>query len=468
VSSPLGSSPDEDYHLVSIWCAQGIRPHMCEPGMTELSRIVPLEIYANQCFAAQPDRAAVCYTIPELGETDRGNFMGYYPNGFYLLMSLLTGPVAATSVILMRLLNSLIFAGGLAALLALIPQSRRANYMLGSLMALVPLGMFTVASVNPSSWAIISATLLFASAVEFVRATDRRRRIGLGILCAAAFAIGVASRADAAAYAGLAIVLAWLSTVKFTRKALIYGGVAALALIVGTVWAVSLGSGAGLFNIPPLRPEDLPSGWFQRLQELPGFYTDTFRRGLGWLDTRTKPSAWALATVSYFAAIFWGLRRVRWRKAVSLGLVVFLGAAVPVFITTARHTLLAEALQQRYFLPLMIMAAMIALAEDNPDGPELNRAQAWLIVVVLTIANSSALHTNLRRYITGMDGHWFNLNIGMQWWWTLTTPWVPPPMVFWSVGSVAFMGVLVVAVMSGLKGRDEPDLASTTARRALI
>jgi hypothetical protein len=159
---------------------------------------------------------------------------------------------------------------------------------------------------------------------------------------------------------------------------------------------------------------------------------------------------------------------VRWRKAVSLGLVVFLGAAVPVFITTARHTLLAEALQQRYFLPLMIMAAMIALAEDNPDGPELNRAQAWLIVVVLTIANSSALHTNLRRYITGMDGHWFNLNIGMQWWWTLTTPWVPPPMVFWSVGSVAFMGVLVVAVMSGLKGRDEPDLASTTARRALI
>ena len=30
VSSPPGSSPDEDYHMGSIWCAGGIEAGVCE------------------------------------------------------------------------------------------------------------------------------------------------------------------------------------------------------------------------------------------------------------------------------------------------------------------------------------------------------------------------------------------------------------------------------------------------------
>jgi len=29
VASPVGASPDEDYHLVSIWCSHGERPGLC-------------------------------------------------------------------------------------------------------------------------------------------------------------------------------------------------------------------------------------------------------------------------------------------------------------------------------------------------------------------------------------------------------------------------------------------------------
>jgi hypothetical protein len=397
-------------------------------------------------------------------QTDHGNFVGYYPNGFYLVMSFFVSPVLEYSVIAMRLLNCLIFATGLSALLGLSAPGRRTNYMIASFVGFVPLGMFTVASINPSSWAITSATLLWAAAVEFVRTTNQRHRYGLVALCAIAFLLGMSARADSAAYAGLAIALAWLVTTKFTRRTLAYGIVVVGVFAGAAFWAFSLGSAGSLFGSAPVRPEDIPSGWWQRLQDLPGFYFDTFTRGLGWLDTYMRSGTWALAGVGYFAAIFWGLRRVRWRKAVSLGLLVVLGAAVPLFITTARHTLLAETLQQRYFLPLMIMVAMIALAEDNPDGPELNRAQAWLVIVALAIANGNALHTNLRRYITGLDGKWFNLNISMQWWWS----WAPPPMVVFGVGAAAFMGAVAVAALTGLRERDEPGPEAPPPRRALL
>lgn len=466
ISSPPGSSPDEDFHLVSAWCAWGTREGLCTPGSTPDSRIVPSAIvHAPGCFAFSSKEAGDCPKYPgQFEETIKGNFASYYPNGSYLVAGLFAGPSIDQSVVMIRLFNSALYAVGLTALLFLAAPQRRSNYMLGSLITLVPLGMFTVASVNPSSWAITSATLVWASAVEFARAEDRRRRIGLATLCALAFAIGLSARADAAAYAGLAIVLAWLATAKMSRRTMIYGGIAAVALAVGAFWAVSLGSGAAFFNIPPARPEDIPSGWWQRLQDLPGFYFDTFSRGLGWLDTYMRSGTWALAGVGYFTAIFWGLRRVRWRKAVSLSLLLVLGAAVPLFITTARHTLLTETLQQRYFLPLMIMMAMIALAEDNPDGPELHRAQAWVVVLALTIANANALHTNLRRYITGLDGKWFNLNINMQWWWY----WAPPPMVVFGVGSAAFLGAVALAALTGLRERDEPEPATITARRALL
>jgi hypothetical protein len=465
ISSPPGSSPDEDFHLVSIWCAQGQREGFCYFTSSSATRTVPADLIHTTCYAFHPNKAAVCPTNPiELYETSRGNFVGYYPNGFYLLMSVFAGASIEQSVVAMRLLNSLVFALCLGGLLYLTPPSRRANYILGSLVTLVPLGMFTVASINPSSWAITSATVLWASGVEFVHAPNRRRRIALGALCAAAFVIGLSARADAAAYAGLAVVLAWLATAKLARRTLWFGAVGGVVCVGAVVWAASLGSFAGLFNLPLARPEELPSGWWQRLQDLPGFYIGAFSRGLGWLDTPMRFATWVPASIAYFGAIFWGVRRVRWRKAVCMSLLLVLGTVVPIVLATARHALISEVLQQRYFLPLMIMMAMIALAEDNPDGPELGRAQAWVVVLALTIANANALHTNLRRYITGLDGKWFNLNINMQWWWS----WAPPPMVVFGVGAAAFMGAVAVAALTGLRERDAPGPEAPAPRRALL
>ena len=109
VASPPGSSPDEDYHLVSAWCALGTREGFCEPGSSPTTRVVPLDLLRAPCYAFQPTESGNCPADPgETIDTDRGNFVGYYPNGFYTFMGLFASSSLAGSVIVMRLANSLI------------------------------------------------------------------------------------------------------------------------------------------------------------------------------------------------------------------------------------------------------------------------------------------------------------------------------------------------------------------------
>jgi len=408
--------------------------------------VVPADLLKAPCYAFHPTMSGDCpLGDSQLVETDRGNFVGYYPNGFYALMGVFAGPSVELSVLLMRATNSAIYAGGLAALLWLARPGQRPNYMLGAMIPIVPLGTFTIASINPSSWAITSATLVWASVVEFIRATDRSRRIWLGVLGLFAIGLGLASRADGAAYAALAIGLAWLATAKIGRRTLIYGGIAAVTMAGALVWALSLGSAGVLTSITPVNPTQPKGGWLQRLQDLPGFYAGVFgSRGLGWLDTSIRSATWALAGAAFVAVIFWGLRNCGWRKAASLAAIASVGTVLPILIATLRYATVAETLQPRYFLPLLVMTGMIAVSEDNDDGLQLHLAQALLVSLSLGVAHGNALHTNMRRYLTGIDKKWFNLNTDVEWWWS----WAPPPMLVFGIGTVGFVLAAVIASLN--------------------
>lgn len=467
LASPPGSSPDEDFHLVSAWCALGDREGLCAPGSVTTTRVVPMDLLLTPCYAFQPEVSGAC----ELGsgqtiETDRFNFMSYYPNGFHMFMGLFASPSIVGSVLAMRVVNSAIYAASLAALLFLVDPGRRENYMIGALIPLVPLGVFVVASVNPSGWAVTSATLVWASAAEFFRAKERSRRIALGVLCLFGIFLGMAARADAAAYAALAIGLAWLCTMKMTRRTLIYGAGVGVVALGALVWSLSLGSASRLGSIEPINPKQPRSGWLGRLQDLAEFYAGAFgTRGLGWLDTSLRSATWALAGGVFVAAVFWGLRKAGWRKITSLSLIATIAAIVPITISTLRYATLQATLQPRYFLPLIVLAGMIAVSEDNDDGPQLHPFQAVLVVLAMGIAHGNALHTNMRRYLTGIDKKWFNLNRDVEWWWS----WAPPPMVFFSVAALSFFAALAVFAVAQHRATDEP-LGEPTSlpRRAII
>jgi hypothetical protein len=72
----------------------------------------------------------------------------------------------------------------------------------------------------------------------------------------------------------------------------------------------------------------------------------------------------------------------------------------------------------------------------------LSRGQLWLIGIGLIGANAISLHTNLRRYLTGLDENQVSLNFEIEWWWVQRPSpdavlWLSPNYV-WLAGSLAF------------------------------
>ena len=166
VASPVGASPDDDFHLASIWCGLGERPGLCEPGDTPDARTVPKALLtASQGFAYRQDDSAACELPPadEMVSSTRGNFTGTYPPVFYAAMGVMASDDIPTSVIWMRIVNAGLFVGLVSLLTWLVPTGLRKLALWPVMLTIVPLGMF----IDGLSLLLILAPLFHPIVTEF-------------------------------------------------------------------------------------------------------------------------------------------------------------------------------------------------------------------------------------------------------------------------------------------------------------
>jgi hypothetical protein len=90
----------------------------------------------------------------------------------------------------------------------------------------------------------------------------------------------------------------------------------------------------------------------------------------------------------------------------------------------------------------MILFAGLAVLSVRSRPFRLARAQFVPVVALLAVGESVALYMNMRRYITGSEGHDASLNANMEWWWNISIS----PMAVWIMGSVAFAALLIIMV----------------------
>lgn len=471
-SSPVGSSPDEDYHLASIWCAAGDRTSLCEESGDPAARFVPLAFTNDPCYSRDSTEAATCqegaFTDPELVLSTRGNFVGAYPPVFYGTMSVLATDDVNTSVLMMRMLNATIFVALVTALAVLLPRQHRVAAVGSFLVSVVPLGMFLIPSVNPSSWAVIGVGASWIALLGYVD-SDGRRRWLLGGLAAVGVIMAAGARADAGVYAVLGIaavlVLRAARTRAFAIASILPVALAVLALVLALA-AGQLGSAAqgfGGVNTPsgggsgPTVPGgptggtgstgglglglalsnllDVPSLWAGAL----GFWS------LGWFDT-PLPAVVAFAGVGVYVAVaFSGLAHVDVRKA----LVFAAGAAavwlIPTWTLTRGGDQVGAQVQPRYILPIIIVLAGVALLSVGGRWLRLSLAQRWLVGLALWGTQSLSLYTNIRRYVTGNDVRAISLDSRLEWWWAG----LPGPMLLWVTASIAWGAILVLLLRRG-------------------
>jgi hypothetical protein len=461
LASPMGSSPDDDFHLTSIWCANASKTYDCAPGKTAATRIVPEALVRSACYIREPGKSAACqYTDFTLNpkptvETGRGNFLGGYPPLYYATMNLFVGPNILFSVVLMRFMNILLFVGLGSALFALLPRFRRPVFVWGWLVSTIPLGVFLVASNNPSSWAIIGVGTSWLALLGYFETTGKRK-IGLGTVFVAGTLMAAGSRSDAAAYAvvGIAIVvfLTFVRNKRYLLEAILPAAMVVvcglyflsanqfLTVVYGFSGDATATAVSGTATSVAQQPDPLSLAAFNLLN-VPSLWAGVFGSwSLGWFDT-DLPAVVAMGSLACFVCVaFLGFGRLTKRKAVALAAVGIILIVLPVYVLTKGGDRVGVEVQPRYLLPLIVLFIGVLLLSTRGRPVRFTRGQVWLIVTTLAIVQFVSLQTDMRRYITGVGHEGWNLDAGVQWWWNIGLS----PMFVLIVGSIAYAGMVAI------------------------
>src|SRR5674476_793864 len=123
---------------------------------------------------------------------------------------------------------------GLLLVLAAAPPTRR---LMASAIAstYVPMGMFLVASINPSSWAVVGVTTTAFAFHSYWMAETRPRVLANAGLAAVGVAMSASARADAALFAALAALALLVLHLGAVRRHLVRLVLPAVAVVVAAV-----------------------------------------------------------------------------------------------------------------------------------------------------------------------------------------------------------------------------------------
>lgn len=456
ISSPIGSSPDDNFHLTSIWCATN-NADACvvtDGQAPDIEALVPVQLFNQGCFAFQQQVSGACVDVPDdtLGAANWFN-VGLYPPVFYRAMSIFVGSDIWRSIVVMRMasMTAVIALFGLAAWVA---RPLRTSQLVAWSVAAIPLGIFLFASTNPSGWGIAGVAAMWPATYALVTAAswlDGAKAFGVMALAA----VAASARGDTAAMASVVAVatVAIFWARGTTRIAQVLAALAVSCLLA----AVFLSSSQTASLQEGLDSDLIGSGMtllWNNILQLPSLWAAAFgvTFSLGWFDTVMPPLAWFPVFAAVSGLVLIGVARAGIRRGLLLGVVAGMAVVLPLLLLQRSGAAVGDLVQPRYILPLVFVFVGVALAPlERPLM--LTGQQRWLLTLLMSLAASAALHVQLRRYVTGTDVVSPNLNLNPEW----TVP-VLSPMAIWALGTLASCTLFAV-VFSLLHTRNR----STTA-----
>ena len=471
-SSPVGASPDDDFHIANIYCSAGLAE--C---VEEGERVKP-------CFAAQPYVAGECQrdglgTIPR----SEGMVLNYYPPLYNTLMSNLVGENIADTVRSVRLANVTVAVAMIVGSIVLSRRSLRVAVATGWVVFAVPLTVFMASSISPNAWSILGIGAMWGPALSYLT-EDTKRKTSIArvsfVIVGAAMALG--SRSETPMYVGIlaaALLVAGLpwplrrldEESEAHRKLLLPVGLAVAAMITLILFGsrkimhsiagdyehiFSLGEAFGQVLVSPLAGLGTPG--------LPA-------NMLGWSDTIMPPFVSYMGIAALALASVAGLSLMYTRKlAIIATFGIFSLLLMLYFWSIAWHT---TRYPPRYFLPLFIVTVGLFML-PRLDRPE--RIPGIRILPVLAglvaVGNSLALMTNTARYTVGISdvvkaSPQLIEEGGTPWWWWNFFGLSPHGQ--WILGTVAFaaagvLGAFLVTIYA--KALPAPPPEPTTNLRS--
>ena len=495
LAAPPGASPDDSYHLGSIWCAEGHSGDVCLPAIGIENpdvALVPAAVIDLTCFAEDGAASAACQAEPRPRAEQQyvasvTNIERRRPNLYYLVMHQFIGDgqdvrAAAGRI---RVVNILV-TSAMFALTALVAHRRlRAAFILSWIVAALPLGLFFATTVSTSAWSIAGLSTVWANAITARDHPRTANRFGAALLALLGVVMGLGARTEAIAHVAI-LATSLIATWTLARHDIQRGNgplrnrdriatwVASTAGALFFLWLLNavapesagLDSAVGGFRAgyERLLARDIGDPLLAILFEVPTLWTGAFGDawGLGVLDTPVPHGASIPITAAYVALIAVGTHHGSRARTLGVGLFAAGFIAMPALSLLRSGLLVYESLQPRQFVALAFPVLGLALYRFRAE-PELviGRGMRRTLLGALAFGHSIALAVTMQRHTTGLlpgfDQLPRHIEFGreVKWWWAD----MPSPAVVWALASLAYLVLLYLALRDFRGDRGNPPSA---------
>ncbi len=414
LSAPLASSPDDNFHMPSMWCAHGTGDERCrEVRKDPDARWVPAQASVEvSCYVFDPTKSAACQQ-PVMADVNAramvtyGNWQGVYPPVYYWLTGWLVSSDTVLSVLLIRGFTGFVVVALIAALFVLVPRNLRSVAVVPIVALSVPLAASLFSSTNPSAWGITGPAVLWV-ALHAAYASVHRRQWALCALALVATVLGAGARADACLFSVMAVILTFILNLPRLRASRVPTLTGVVSIAVATVLFFSADQSgalsAGLVS-DQVFGEQSSTGAVEltvsNLGQLSTLFTGFLgTTPIGWIDTPMPGVVPFLSVVAVTVLLTLSWRRTSRRHAVALALSGLSLFVYPLYILGRSHLTVSQGVQPRYLLPLAVIFTGLVLLTGSA---RLSVLQSRLVAAALAVSHSVALHVQLRRYVTGLD-----------------------------------------------------------------
>ena len=463
-ASPPGSSPDDGYHLGSIWCAGGYHPDRCLEavgvGNPDFA-LAPAVLSQLPCVGGDGRRPAAC--INEVYEQLDGQFRpipanltGTRASLYYRAANLLVTDDTAAAIARIRVMNAAVALLLVAMTAGLAPPDVRRATLAAWLVGSVPLGLFLLTSLNSTAWGLAGLGTFWANALTMLRPGNRYRRAFAGLLAAVGMTMALGARTEAGAHlVVMVLAIAALSTTDvgwpmrgrdWSRRHVIGVVAGASAALMGLTLVARyaalpylLGSFSGLERgWERLVARGISNPLLTLAAETPQLWTGALGTwSLGWLDTNLPSTVSVSGTLSFVALAAFGLVGASRGRSASVIIVLTGMLVLPVVSLMSSGLIVLEQLQPRHYLPLLYILLGLALVRSPGQlALHLGRGARISIAAALSVGHAVALTININRYTRGLTEFlYIDSSREVEWWWGGLAP---SPELVWLAGSLSF------------------------------
>lgn len=451
LASPVGASPDDDFHQASIWCprpgdASGCTVRRDESGGIHAVEVPNVIARSAACFAFHDEISGACtQQIPDgVTWTDHFN-RGEYPGVFYRVMHVFVGPDVERSIVMMRMANVLLTVVLLGGILVVAAPRQRRMIGLALLAPMVPLGIYLSASINPSGWSFVGVSTAAAGLLISADVPSIRRSVLATAIATLGAVIAVSARGDAGPFLCVTAAAIALATVRWSRRWLITRGPGFLLVAsIGLVSYLTSRQAALLSETPQAAVENPRQLLFNNLLELPSLFIGMFGSwALGWTDNPMPAMVWSLSLFAALVVVVVGVSSMNVAKFAALLVVGTVMVVLPLVLYQRLGASVGSWVQPRYLLPLApVFLLLMAYDPNRRAAVRLTLAQTLMTATAAGVANAVALYSTLRRYLTGLDGPTV-IGRNVEWWWAT----LPGPRVVFVAGALSFVVVAFVLLL---------------------